>query len=346
LGFKEQLSEEELEELLRPKLRLFMSVDVIGSTAFKNNSEHSESQGWLDFLFSFYSSFSTSFAAQRTRIAQKAGLKKPLRAPRLWKSLGDELIYEVELTQREDAALYLSAFRSAVNRRIRYQSQEGEGRLPISFKATAWVAGFPVNNAAIPLQGTGTGDTEYDYVGPHIDIGFRLTNFASARRFVISVELAYLLTKVGLGDIDIFYEERKPLKGVLENRGSPIIWIDAHQEDRRVNPTPSQNIARLEDELTGRSKTDGKVMRDYCEAYIRNTGSPLFLPWLPSDPEPFEDPPADYDEKMESVKARLRRVFIRVGRTGEEPSSLANKKNEAKEGDKPIPGIEDKLEQL
>lgn len=48
-SFKATLTENELAELLRPKLRLFLSVDVVGSTAFKHNSEHSKTQGWLDF---------------------------------------------------------------------------------------------------------------------------------------------------------------------------------------------------------------------------------------------------------------------------------------------------------
>lgn len=345
MSFKEQLSEEELEEILRPKLRLFMSVDVIGSTAFKNNADQSDSQGWLDFLFSFYSSFSTSFAAQRLKICQKEGLAQPKAKPRLWKSLGDELIYEVELNDKADAAIFLSAFRSAVNRRIRYQSQEGEGRLPISFKATAWLAGFPVSNASIPLEGIGSGDTDCDYVGPQIDIGFRLSEHATARRFVVSVELAYLLTKAGIGNMDLFFQGRAPLKGVLENRGYPIIWIDAHQEERRVNPTAAQNLARLEDELTGRAKSDPDYLRDYCETYIRNTGSPLVLPWIPADQDLDLGPPEDFEEQLELVQARLRRVFIRKGGESRESAQTESDKAQSEKGD-PIPGLEDRLERL
>ncbi|MEX2581151.1 MAG: hypothetical protein WD342_18985 [Verrucomicrobiales bacterium] len=34
-----------------------MSVDVVGSTAFKHQSEKADAQGWLDFFTSFFAEF-------------------------------------------------------------------------------------------------------------------------------------------------------------------------------------------------------------------------------------------------------------------------------------------------
>ena len=338
MAFKEHITEEELDELLRPKLRLFMSVDVIGSTSFKHSSEHAESQGWLDFFYSFYNTFSASFANQRARIARKVGLDKPLRPPRLWKALGDELIYEVELQEENEAAYYLSAFRSTVNRRIRHQSQEGEGALPISFKATAWLAGFPVGNAAIPLERTSGDDAEYDYVGPLIDIGFRLTHHATTRRFIISVDLAWLISTEGGGELDFFYEGRETLRGVLENRTYPIIWIDAHQEELRSNPTRSQRLAGLEDRLLGREKQDLDTLAAYCRSFIEHTGEPLMLPWIEGDTGALEiNRPVDYEKKLLKMRSRLHRVFIK---------GQSEFREEASEGENPLREIEDKLDKL
>lgn len=338
MAFKEQIDDVELEELLRPKLRLFMSVDVIGSTSFKHSSEHSESQGWLDFFFDFYGTFSASFANQRARIAQKVGLKKPLRTPKLWKTLGDELIYEIELKEKGEAACYLSAFRSAVNRRIRHQSQEGGGTLPISFKATAWLAEFPVGNAAIPLDQADGEDASFDYVGPLIDIGFRLSHYATTRKFVISVDLAWLLANEGGGELDFFFSSRERLKGVLDNRSYPIIWIDAHQEELRTNPTQSQRLAGLEDKLTGQRKQDVETLASYCRTYIENVGDPLVVPWIEGDNTSIQSlRPANYEEKLKKVRTRLRRIFITGGGTP---------KKTGKKGDKPIKSLEEKIDLL
>ena len=117
MAFINELTTEEFKELLRPKLRLFLSVDIVGSTAFKHSAKLNANQQWLGFFVSFFTEFNGAF--QKARIALRKKLnRQPVDEPKLWKSLGDELVYVVELKQGADTAFYIAAFREAVNQQI------------------------------------------------------------------------------------------------------------------------------------------------------------------------------------------------------------------------------------
>src|SRR3954469_16945762 len=95
-------------DFLRPRLRLFLSVDLVGSTALKQSGEFpikkpdgEESLGrvgakWLLDLATFYRDIEAKFTREwdlySKQIAPKCKWPTTV-SPRLWKVNGDELIY-------------------------------------------------------------------------------------------------------------------------------------------------------------------------------------------------------------------------------------------------------------
>ncbi len=94
MNFKKSLTEEELGVILAPQLRLFLSVDVVGSTAFKHRKAlDGESKPWLKFIHGFYTGFPEMCWRRVTEVQAEAPPKTLLAKPYLWKALGDELIF-------------------------------------------------------------------------------------------------------------------------------------------------------------------------------------------------------------------------------------------------------------
>lgn len=305
MAFKASITESELQELLRPKLRVFFSIDVVGSTSFKHESEYTNNQGWLAFFAAFFTEFPDKLNQLRVSIAETRDWKE-LPQFHLWKTLGDELVFYVELSHPQQAGCCLTVFRSAIND-AHDRWSTGENRLPVAFKGTAWLAGFPVGNAAMALEGTRT-EPQYDFIGPQIDLGFRLTKFSSRRRLVVSVELAALILN-GAQELKFFFEAGEPLKGVLKDRRYPLIWIDCLETNDGRN-TP-KTIHELEDELLGREPVvmTKPTLKTFCIAYIQEIGSPLHVPFVVGhEKAPFSRPDG-YAGDLARADDRLRTVF-------------------------------------
>lgn len=251
------------------EVRLFSSVDLIGSTALKGkffNDPKQYSFGkphWYTSVGTFYERFLNTL--------NKAGAEK--RKNKRWelvKGIGDELMLTQLIRTHQDAYVLTKIFRNALR-----DFNAGGGELKV--KGCVWLAGFPINNAKIALptaKGTATTD---DYLGPSIDVGFRISKFASEHKLVVAVDLALLLThKRPSNDLRFGFGGQVTLKGVLDNKVYPLIWIEAVQE----NP----------DELAA-GYTPGECHVDrlhlYCESFIKQKqeSSWLILPYLEHDCE-------------------------------------------------------------
>jgi len=304
LAFKQVITESELGDLLRPKLRLFLSVDVVGSTAFKHQSQYTDSQGWLDFFVSFYTSFPDILAELTADYVKEKNLNS-FEVPTFWKALGDELVFAVVLKRRVDAGHYLCVFRQALRRVVRHYTM-GSQPLPINFKGAAWLAGFPVGNAAIPIL-DGEQKSDYDYVGPLIDVGFRLGKYASPRKLVVSVDLAALLLKEG-SNLSLCFTEKQSLKGVLKDREYPIIWVDCIDDDDQNNE-PAARRCRAEDDLLHSKQYQPNQLLKYCLAYIEEIGKPLRVPFIENDEQAPLVRSTAFEDEVAEVEQRLRKIF-------------------------------------
>lgn len=286
---EKQVFPREFPEGLKPRLRLFLSVDTVGSTALKQSHQ----QAWRPNLLNFYRDFDHTLYLQfKTRNARSG---RPAQTPEFWKSNGDELLYTCELTSLEQAHQTIQVWLQALHS---YRAKIIREPERMDVKSTAWVGLFPTPNTevffrrgdarfraggldnAVLLQAEMRDDwyanrnkseISRDFVGPSIDTGFRLTAWASPRRFIMSVDLAFLLTSpTNAADepLPLHFSGREKLKGIIDDQPYPMIWIPVGGRENPVDPS------------VGRHMADPAVLRSYCEAIIEQNYrviTPIFL---------------------------------------------------------------------
>jgi hypothetical protein len=278
---------EEFPEGLKPRLRLFLSVDLVGATHYKQSRNR-----WRPEILSFYRDFDFILQSEYRTFVQ--GYKLPFDAPQFWKSNGDEMLYVCEITSLSHAQALMHVWLWTLHR---YQIQREPGDEHLEVKSTAWIGLFPAPNSEVFFRRGGSSldddlardavvvqselrDEWYanpatpsitrEFVGPSIDTGFRLTSWATPHRLILSVDLAFLLSSSdpeGLGPLSLRLSGQEKLKGVIDEQPYPTIWI----------PVGGQGWAGADG---GPVVTDRATIRSYCEAVIEQNYSsitPLFL---------------------------------------------------------------------
>ena len=196
-------------------LRLFMSVDMAGSTDYKARFADSPDVGWLRVFEAFFQIFPIVLIGQ---IAVEFFDEAELPSLRVWKVLGDEIIFTSEPETGRDTALLLRALFSAM---ARYETQH-LAEMPLHLKATAWSASFPSPNVEIEIPEMSHGVTYVDYLGRDIDLGFRIARFAQPSAIVVSHDLLEMLLAAN-APFDYFQAGDEPLTGFNRGRPYPII---------------------------------------------------------------------------------------------------------------------------
>ncbi len=285
------------------ELILFLSVDIVRSTAFKNikAEKRDGKQLWLEFFKSFYDEFSNHILA---------GLTEKELLPDVWKTSGDEILFRRIIKNIKEVSQILLAFKKALKSYSEDLKLRKEPSLQFNLgvKGTAWIAGFPVINAKIPIDGGPGGNTvrDYDYIGPSIDAGFRLCKFSNEHKLTISIELAFILTekinqeryKVIGG---IYYEEDEPLKGVFEDRPYPIFWIfmDDETESLRMK-------------LKGIRQRERAMINRYCRSFIRSVNNPfsIAIPYIVCDGRNiYNEIPKEHSKILPKLKNEIEALY-------------------------------------
>lgn len=252
----------------KSEIKLFLSVDIAGSTklknshnytnilkrceedvliankiltkssqttkeeVFKNNRDSIFYQDWSSIIKELFSDFNTDFC-------------KFLEYEQIypWKFAGDELIYCIPVKSKMDVYKYVLAFYQT----LRSNDKKCKGANLIRLKGAAWTAGFPVRNriieTPIPKLYEKTENENYidypyphiDYVGPEMDIGFRIGKHTYPGFIVVSLELAYILAGIyskeaPAEDFEIVNVGWEVLKGVWEEKKYPIFWLQLPQK--------------------------------------------------------------------------------------------------------------------
>jgi len=356
MAFATKVSGREFDELIRPKLKIFLSVDVVGSTALKQSGRNFDypptlregpefvNGDWFRFITSFYREFPSTlvnaFSETRERRQKELG-DRPPNPPMMWKALGDELIFSAELRGERDASIHLESLARAINESVKTWA-EGKCPLPVSFKGTAWLAGFPVGNSEMPMWAVDAvpgvpecsiGDDLYDYSGPAMDIGFRLARFATPRRLILSAELADFV----LGDHDpclkdhIWAEEPVELKGVLRGRPYPLFWYDCYSVAVELREA---DLARMEDGMLERKKMHASSAKTYLEEWFKATGACFKRPFIYDLPEHGSRILPKFEKELEAVVAQLRHIY--------QPASTEDEGNGSPEGDAKLDQLPDR----
>ena len=247
------------------QVKLFLSVDIAGSTQLKNTNNYFQIQrfcenykriaslidgcpdlelkeiyeqickeesyqDWSQIISRCFDDFNTQFTEN---------LDGSEICP--WKMAGDELIYCVDVKTRKDVHDKVLAFFKTLRFFDKRYMQKGS---QIRLKGSAWTAGFPIRNRILkPVSITNELDickdcrvNLDDYMGPEIDIGFRLGKFTFPGIIVVSLELACILLdgKIGMSSANSYFSiidtGWEILKGVWDGRKYPIFWLALPKE--------------------------------------------------------------------------------------------------------------------
>lgn len=308
---KRSLTEDEFADLLRPRLHLFLSADIVGSTRFKQrSSKGSLEQAWLPSIFEFLHEF--PFEVEKAVAAESDDKCTP---PKVWKLLGDEVILSTEVQRGVDLGVLVNAFAKTIKERNHSPRNRTESREPLRIKGAAWVAGFPVANAILPLANGG-----HDYLGASMDTGFRIARVSTPRRMAISVELAWMLLAIGDPHPTLGYHGRSPLDGLIVEGGYPAFFVD-------IGPT---KLEELEDRIVCAPDFDSSAMRDFSRAFIESHGRPNHLPFIRGDHR-FGVEPATFPSALDRIAVDLRKDVFNLDEEPAAPVSSGTETHSAKQ---------------
>lgn len=201
--------------------RLFLSVDMVGSTQFKATAVSRGAGGWLEIFRSFFTNFPLMLAGQ---LAFEFLDRDETPAVDVWKVLGDEVIFTAQPASAEELAGILRVLLQT----MRLYEANNFDKLPLRLKGTGWLADFTEHNIVLEIPELSSGDAtpHLDFIGPDLDLGFRLSKFARPASLVLSLDLVELLLGAGnLSTIALYLVGREELKGVMFGRPYPIIWM-------------------------------------------------------------------------------------------------------------------------
>ncbi|MCB5184005.1 hypothetical protein LG201_02160 [Methylobacillus gramineus] len=335
-----------------------MSVDLVGSTAFKANKKHSDHQNgspspaWVDEFRTFYKDFPIKVGEAYRRIIDVSGEEvgdTHDNHPRVWKTIGDEIIFCSRVQSVEHTAASVSSFLKALEQ---YSKRLEDDEKPLRLKGAGWLAAFPAPNISIavtvdPIQapaqaGTMSENTEefekeadiapnrFDFLGKGIDTGFRIAKNASDDRFVTSVQLGFILARAAT--IRKFphtfgYHGREPLKGVIDGAPYPVISVNTERSEIK------SKLKSREAALTGETNIQPHALCDFLETFmtVANIDRPCLGEeqdaWSDGWPESYLRYQAAFAKQLEIDDKNVKQVA--EARDPEEPNdgSLDNSKS-------------------
>lgn len=199
---------------------LFISFDIVNSTRFKSFN----SPGTFEVIKEVFNHLKNSMTQEIGDVYY-------------WRTVGDEILFFVGIENEEDLQIIIPKIFSILKNmygRLKdgslFSSDSENYKLLLrnnylSLKAAAWLAKVTKNPDSILYPTIVTEQPHYEFQGHDIDIGFRVSKAAARdRRFVISFELAYILSKHTDHLKHLHLVAEKKLKGVWDGRIYPIVW--------------------------------------------------------------------------------------------------------------------------
>jgi len=199
---------------------LFFSVDLMNATQYK-----ADNASWASDIKSFYDII-------------RGQVTKAYKNAYVWKHLGDEVLFYIEIVKLEEILEAPTKLYSAMMLAHENFHRDLEGRAAglLNFKGALWMAA--ATDAVLPSEdlppniyvGLSTGR---DFIGVHIDEGFRMSQHSSRGKIVLDSKIAYLLYRhkgywrtmtgrkirdcVKIVGFDV-------LKGIWNGRPYPVVW--------------------------------------------------------------------------------------------------------------------------
>lgn len=219
---------------------VFFSYDLVNSTTYKLKNK----KDWPRLFDAFYSQIVTLMDNEFSGNAH------------VWKYVGDEVLFFMKIFDKKQL-LDLCSKANKVQRLMTNYLHQNDLELArglLYIKTTIWSADVKIISPGTNNEETQNGDinqniliiktdlkgTTFDFLGPEIDIGFRIAKFSEKNKLVVGAELAHLLYE-NRGAYETKHEDKIPrveeslkivsyetLKGVWNGRKYPIIWY--HEE--------------------------------------------------------------------------------------------------------------------
>jgi hypothetical protein len=301
------------------RVRIFLSVDLSGSTAFKNsksgeNRDTKAAPKWLAVFQHFYTDFPARF--QTNYQSALSGQVGGNPCPSMWKAVGDELVFCGRVSNKKAVATALTAF---IKTLCDYRVYLAGEKIEINLKGAGWLAAFPEPNRAIQIRNKDA-DSEYlsasealenaadndpfsfDFLGKAIDTGFRIASLATPERFTLSVQLARLLlndgTQLGFAH-EIRLDEPLQIKGVNGGVPYPVLYLDT------LSHLKNEYLRKKERTILKNAYTPPRdQLAEYLNEYCNVVGTEEIMLSIDSESE-TPDAPTSYKEHRPLITEHL-----------------------------------------
>lgn len=269
------------------RLRLFLSVDLVGSTAFKAD-EASQAFAkvkpkWVDLFTNFYREFPDRLANSFHSTGRFGeGSEESKHPPKIWKTIGDEIVLCSRVISIEHLVHSVGCFIDSMSEYSKHIQKTSE---KLDLKGNAWVAACPSPNIAFPLvqsehpelQDLDTSEeverlidenpSRFDFLGKAIDTGFRIAKNSKSEQMTVSVQLAYLLCKAAIEGKPAFpldYGGRFELKGVNGGIPYPVLYINTERS------AVKKRLTAREKALVGSKTPEPQHMFDFLDDFMQH----------------------------------------------------------------------------
>jgi hypothetical protein len=261
---------------------------LVGSTAFKSKDDETNLV-WIKAFQKFYEQFPKMFRKHYREFCDDAPEihdSEKSALPKVWKTIGDEIIFVNRVHSVAHLAAYVISFRQTL---IAF-GEEVNTTYKLDTKGNGWIAAFPTPNRSIRLaldskdESYSSNDdilteddevsvdqhpSKFDFLGKGIDGGFRISRNSAVDTMTLSPALAYLLCRAHRNvdttkfDCQFSFREPEVFKGVMGGRKYPVVsLITSRDEDH-------ERIECLEAELLDRPRAaNADKLYDYLDRYI------------------------------------------------------------------------------
>ncbi len=174
-----------------PSGMLFLSVDMVGSKRLKT-AYMQRHESWLPLFRDLFETFPLVFVG---KVALRFDDETEVPDYRVWKTLGDEIVFCAQVPAARPRALLLAAFHDAV---VQFDGRN-KGMGGYGVKGCAWnVVLDGVNETIeIPEMGSSGGTAYTDVIGPDVDFGFVLSKHGRDGQTVVDEAVAGLIAEHG-----------------------------------------------------------------------------------------------------------------------------------------------------
>jgi len=200
-----------------------MSVDIVNSTAFKDSVEQGGGgHAWLDLFERFFREFPLVLMG---KVALCTTDQSTVPVISLWRIAGDEMVFVANPeSDHEMLSVYQALYQAFAQYHEKLKKEHGLG-----LKACCWSADLPQRNISVRIpelasRGEGVEGAYVEYLGPDIDLGFRIAKHVHAGETIVSMKLAESLAKADdPRGISFRFAGSAVLKGVNSGRPYPLV---------------------------------------------------------------------------------------------------------------------------